>query len=306
MKPTLLVLAAGIGSRYGGLKQIDPLGPHGELIIDYSIYDALRAGFGKIAFVIRRDMEQAFKNAVASKFDERVEIVYAFQELSNVPAGFRIPTRRVKPWGTAHAVLSAAGVVREPFAVLNADDYYGPSAFRSMAAFLGEPRPEAEAPCYALIGFLLRNTLSDFGGVARAVCECDRDGMLLRVTEMLNVVRSGSGAANLNPDGSRTELTGGEWISMNMWGFTPQVFEQFQGEFNKFIAEHGHEEKAEFLTPRTIDALLAAKRAAVKVIPSRDSWFGVTYQEDRPIVRESLRKLISQGCYPAPLWGNGT
>jgi hypothetical protein len=302
MQPTLLVLAAGIGSRYGGLKQIEPIGPHGELLIDYSVYDALRAGFGKVVFIIRRDMQKAFQQAISAKFENKIETVYAFQELNDLPSGFTVPPGRIKPWGTGHAVLSAASVVHEPFAVLNADDYYGPSAFRSMAAHLTAAR--GSEPHYALIGFILRTTLSEFGGVARAICTCNEQQMLTSAKELLKVVRTSAGAEGITPDGLPVTLTGDELVSMNMWGFAPLVFTQFREEFSRFLKLHGREEKAEFLTPQVVNDLLAAGKATVKVFPSEDRWFGVTYREGRETVIASLKEISLRGIYPSPLWKN--
>jgi len=295
--PTLLVMAAGMGSRYGGLKQIDPVGPAGETIIDYSIYDALRAGFGKLVFVIRQDIQQAFKETVGARFDKRLPVEYVFQELDKLPAGFTVPEGRTKPWGTTQAVLMAADVVREPFAVINADDFYGAESFRVLAEHLRSGSPD-----YAMVGFILRNTLSDFGSVARGVCRVDGEGYLSTVEELTNIERDGEHAKNTDPAGKVTKLTGDEAVSMNYWGFTPQVFGQLREVFHHFLERSGKELKTESYVPSAVNELLAAGNARVKVLRSSDSWFGVTYREDRPRVVDSIGRLIAEGRYPARLW----
>jgi hypothetical protein len=290
-------MAAGMGSRYGGLKQIDPVGPNGETIIDYSIYDALRAGFGKLVFVIRKDIEQPFKETVGARFEKRIAVEYVFQELEKIPAPFRVPDGRTKPWGTTHAVLMAADAIAGPFAVINADDFYGTESYRVLADHL-----RSGAPDFALVGFILRNTLSDFGSVARGVCRVSADGYLEGVEELTGIERDGGGAKNTAPDGSVTILTGDEPVSMNMWGFSPEVFAEFRGVFRGFLERNGTELKAECFVPTAVNQLVAAGRARVKVLRSASSWFGVTYREDRPRVVESIRALIGAGEYPSVLW----
>ncbi len=232
--PTLLVLAAGMGSRYGGLKQIDPVGPCGETIIDYSIYDALRAGFGKLVFVIRKDIEQPFRQSVGARFEQRIPVEYVFQELDKLPPGFSVPPGRTKPWGTTHAILMAAGAIREQFAVINADDFYGAEAYRVLAQHL-----QPGAVDYAMVAFVLRNTLSDFGSVARGVCRVSDMGFLESVVELTNIVRDGAEIKNTDATGQVTRLTGDERVSMNMWGFTPQAFEQLREHFQGFLERNG-------------------------------------------------------------------
>ena len=232
--PTLLVLAAGMGNRYGGLKQIDPVGPSGEAIIDYSAYDALRAGFGKFVFVIRKDLEQAFRQSVGARFEKHIAVEYVFQELDKLPAGFQIPPGRTKPWGTTHAVLMAEDAIREPFAVINADDFYGVQAYRVLSAHL-----QSGTGDYAMVGFTLRNTLSQFGSVARGVCRVNADDYLEDVVELTNIVPEDAHAKNTDADGQVTQLTGDEPVSMNMWGFTPRVFEQLRERFAQFLALNG-------------------------------------------------------------------
>jgi len=296
-KPTLLILAAGMGSRYGGLKQIDPVGPNGETIIDYSIYDALRAGFGKLVFVIRHDFEKAFKETVGARFEKRVPVEYVYQELDKLPPGFSVPPGRTKPWGTTHAILQAENVIREPFAAINADDFYGQQAYQVLVRHLTSGTPD-----YAMVGFILRNTLSEHGTVARGVSRVDGNNYLTSIVEMLKVEPDGNGAKNTGSDGKTTRLTGDEAVSMNFWGFTPAVFGQLRTQFTEFLKKSGLEEKSECYIPATVGELVAAGQAKVKVLRTNDSWFGVTYREDRPRVVESIRKLITHGDYPEKLW----
>jgi len=232
-KPTLLVLAAGMGSRYGGLKQIDPVGPGGETIIDYSIYDAMRAGFGKLVFVIRKDIEQQFREIVGSRFEKRIAVEYVFQELDKLPAGYSLPAGRTKPWGTTHAILMAEDVIKEPFAAINADDFYGQQAYQLLATHL-----QSGTPDYAMVGFILRNTLSDFGSVARGVCRVDANNYLTSVVEMMKIERDGNGAKNTDAAGQITKLSGDEAVSMNFWGFTPALFAQLRTQFDAFLKKH--------------------------------------------------------------------
>jgi Nucleotidyl transferase len=297
MQPTLLVMAAGMGSRYGGLKQIDPVGPNGETIIDYSIYDAMRAGFGKLVFVIRKDIEKPFRETVGARFERRIPVEYVFQELGNIPAPFTVPAGRTKPWGTTQAVLAAEGVIDEPFAVINADDFYGAESYRLLAEHL-----QSGSQDYAMAGFILRNTLSDFGSVARGICRVNAHGYLEGVEELTSIERDGSGAKNTAPDGTVRSLSGDEPVSMNYWGFTPQVFAQFQDLFRRFLERNATDLKAECYVPMVVNELVAAGDARVKVLRSRDPWFGVTYREDRPRVIESIRRLIDAGSYPGSLW----
>lgn len=295
--PTLLVLAAGVGSRYGGLKQIDPVGPAGETIMDYSIYDALRAGFGKLLFVIRKDIEAPFREIIGARFEKRVPVEYAFQELTDLPAGFTLPAGRTKPWGTTQAILAAQSVIREPFAVINADDFYGAQSYQLLAQHL-----KSGSPDYAMVGFILRNTLSEFGSVARGVCDVNSEGFLKSVIELTKIERDGEGARSIEPDGHVTPLSGNENVSMNMWGFTPHVVDPLQAHFCQFLSEKGTDLKAESYLPTAVNAIVAAGNAKVKVLPTQSSWFGVTYREDRPRVVESIQALIRAGEYPEALW----
>jgi NDP-sugar pyrophosphorylase family protein len=286
-----------MGSRYGGLKQIDPVGPAGETIIDYSIFDALRAGFGKLVFVIRRDIEQQFREIVGARFEKRVAVDYVFQALEDIPPRFAVPAGRTKPWGTTQAILLAADAIHEPFAAINADDFYGADGYRSLAGHLTSGSPD-----YSMVGFVLRNTLSDFGSVARGVCQVSGDGYLEHIVELTKVERDGNGARNTDAAGTVTKLTGDEPVSMNMWGFTPPVFDQLRERFEKFLEGNSTDLKSECYIPNTVGELVRAGRARVKVLHSRDSWFGVTYREDRPRVVESIRRLIADGLYPESLW----
>ncbi len=290
-------MAAGMGSRYGGLKQIDPVGPAGETIIDYSIYDALRAGFGKLVFVNRQDIEQAFKETVGARFEKRVPVEYVFQELEKLPQGFSVPAGRTKPWGTTQAVLMAEGVIKEPFAVINADDFYGAESYRVLAEHLTSGSED-----YAMVGFVLRNTLSDFGSVARGVCRVNAESYLERIEELTNIERENDGAKNTAPDGTVTRLSGNEPVSMNFWGFTPRIFSQLNEVFDGFLKRSGNELKTESYVPAAVGELITAGQARVKVLHSADPWFGVTYREDRPRVVDSIRKLVDAGAYPASLW----
>lgn len=295
--PTLLILAAGMGTRYGGLKQVDPVGPSGETIMDYSIYDALRAGFGKLVFVIRKDIEQTFRQAIGARFEDRIAVDYVFQELDDLPQGFRVPPGRTKPWGTAQAILSAARVIHEPFASINADDFYGTESFRLLAAHL-----QSASQDYALVGFVLRNTLSDFGPVARGVCQVNEHGLLQSVVELTHIQRDGSGAVSKDAAGHITRLTGDELVSMNMWGFTPSIFPQLQRAFQEFLVNHGASGQDECYLPSAVNALVAAAGARVRVLRTTDKWFGFTYREDRQHVTSSINRLIREGHYPERLW----
>jgi UTP-glucose-1-phosphate uridylyltransferase len=296
-KPTLLVLAAGMGSRYGGLKQIDPVGPNGETIIDYSIFDAMRAGFGKLVFVIRKDIEQQFREIVGARFEKRIAVEYVYQELDKLPAPYTLPAGRTKPWGTTHAILMAQHAIKEPFAAINADDFYGQNAYQVLAKHLTSGTPD-----YAMVGFTLKNTLSDHGSVARGVSQVDDNNYLTHIVEMTKIERDGNAAKNTGADGKITPLTGNEPVSMNFWGFTPALFPQLNVAFEQFMKKSGGEQKSECLIPATVGELVTAGQAKCKVLRSPDSWFGVTYREDRPIVVESIRKLIAKGDYPEKLW----
>jgi len=292
MQPTLLVMAAGMGSRYGGLKQIDAVGPNGEAIIDYSIHDALRASFGRLVFVIRRDIEAPFREAIGGKFEKRIAVDYVFQELDKLPSGFTVPPGRAKPWGTTQAILMAEDAVREPFAAINADDFYGRESFQVMGDFL-----RAGGSDCAMIGYTLRNTLSEHGSVSRGVCECDTAGFLKAVVELTKIEKLDRGAK-----AEDRALSGDELVSMNFWGFTPALFPQLREHFTGFLRRSGQELKSESYIPTTVNDLVASGEARVKVLRTPASWFGITYKEDKPQVVDSIRKLVADGKYPPKLW----
>jgi UTP-glucose-1-phosphate uridylyltransferase len=299
-KKTLLIIAAGMGSRYGGLKQIDPVGPNGEIIIDYSMYDAVRAGFKKIVFVIRHYFEDAFREKIRSKLDGLVETAYAYQELDSCLEGDTLPEGREKPWGTGHAILVAKNVIHEPFAVVNADDYYGVGAYRIMSDQLEQMADNEDE--YAMVGYVLRNTLSEYGAVARGVCHHDDQMYLADVTERTRIRKEGKGAVFIDEQGAEQSLTGDEIVSMNLWGFTPDIFEHLQHRFYAYLCERANENKAEFYIPTVVDTLVKQGQKKVKILKTDDNWFGVTYREDKEIAQSCVQKLIEQGVYPSKLW----
>jgi hypothetical protein len=300
MKPTLLVMAAGMGSRFGGLKQVESVGPHNATLLDYSIYDALKAGFGKVVFIIRRDFADVFHEKVGRKWESKVPISYTFQEMDLLPSGYKVPSGRTKPWGTSHAIWVAKDQVKEPFAALNADDYYGPNAFKILAEHLST-KVRLDQPDYALVGYNLYNTLSDYGPVTRGVCVTGKDGFLSRVVERLKIEKDGAKARAIEGE-TVVPLEGTETASMNLWGFTPCLFEQLEIGLNEFLAARGQEEKSEYLIPRSVDAFLQSGQARVKVLPTDDPWFGITYPQDLPMVKGKIAELVAQGVYPELLW----
>jgi hypothetical protein len=302
-KPTLMVLAAGMGSRYGGLKQMDPMGPNGETVLDYSVFDALRGGFGRVVFVIRRDFEQAFREGVGAKFRDRVPVEYAFQSLEDLPEGFTVPEGREKPWGTAHAIRAARDLVNGPFAVINADDFYGRDAYEQLGRFLSETRDENTIAHFAMVGFELRRTLSDFGSVARGVCRANAEGYLESVVEMTKIFKTDAGAENREDGAEAIPLTGGELVSMNMWGFTPALVPLLEAKFIEFLSARGGELKSECYIPMVVDELIREGKADTLMLPTSSEWFGVTYREDKPQVMASIARLIEAGEYPANVWG---
>ena len=302
MKPTLLVLAAGMGSRYGGLKQIDPVGPSGEIIIDYSIFDALRANFGKVVFIIRRDIEEVFKETIGTRFEGKIPVEYAYQDKNDLPEGFSVPAERAKPWGTGHAILAARDVVKEPFAVINADDFYGRSGYKLLGDYLSSMK-EATPANYCMVGYILRNTLSEHGTVARGVCTCDNDSFLKKVVEMTKIEKVGNAAKNTEPENT-CDLTGDEIVSLNLWGFTPSIFGHLQRLFKDFLKENINDPKKEFFIPSVVDTLISEGAAKVKVLKSEDSWFGITYREDKNMVVENINALVKKDAYPSKLFNN--
>lgn len=303
-KPTLVILAAGMGSRYGGLKQIDPVDDKGHKIIDFSIYDAVRAGFGKVVFIIKKENEKDFRECVGDAVSKHIAVDYVFQELDKVPEGFQIPEGRVKPWGTAHAILCCKDVVKEPFAVINADDYYGRSAFDELYKFL-TTHEDDEKYRYAMVGYQLGNTLTDNGSVARGICVTDDDGYLVELAERTKIVKTAKAAAFTEDDGETwTEVALDTPVSMNMWAFSPSIIGELQAAVDRFFAEEVEKNplKSECFLPIEVDKLLKAGKATVEVLHSADKWFGVTYKEDKPFVMESIRNLKDAGVYPDVLW----
>jgi choline kinase len=300
LSPTLIILAAGMGSRYGGLKQVDPIGPAGEAVLDYSVFDARRAGFGKVIFVIRTQMEAEFRAAIGCRFEGRINVVYAFQELADLPSDFHVPASRQKPWGTGHALLCAEREVRGPFAVINADDFYGAESFKVMGEFLTTNSGAAAEPTYAMVGYRLDSTLSPHGTVARGLCEMDAQGWLTGIEELTAIEKTASGARNKEPDGAYRRLTGQEIISLNLWGFTPAVFDQLKDLFVRFLGG-GNTEKDEFYLSSSVNTLIQEGRARVKILPTAARWFGITYREDRAAVVENVRALVRSGAYPENL-----
>ena len=300
MKPTLFVLAAGMGSRYGGLKQLDGLGPHGETIMDYSIYDAIQAGFGKVVFVIRRVFETDFREKIVSKYEHRIPVELVFQDLDNLPAGFTVPEGREKPWGTNHAVLMGKDVIREPFAVINADDYYGRESFQVLADYLRSI--EGTEGKYAMVGYRVCNTLSESGSVARGVCETNAEGYLTKVTERTKILREEDGVIRFFEEDGKFPLEENTPVSMNMWAFTPDYFRHSEEYFVTFLKEHGQELKSEFYIPTVVDNLIHSGKATCKVLDTPSRWFGVTYATDRPQVVDKFARLVKDGVYPSPLF----
>ena len=288
--PTLLILAAGMGSRYGGLKQLDQLGPNGETIMDYSVKYAIEAGYGKIVFVIRRSMEADFREHILSRYIDRIPVEYVFQELDVLPAGFSVNPERVKPYGTAHAILVAKDAVKEPFTVINADDFYGKDAFMVMAEFLKKEQA-AGTPHFAMVGYKLANTLSENGTVSRGVCTANERGELVKIQEMTQIGRDGDIIQNTAPDGTRTTLKEDTPVSMNFWGFTPLFFEKLDEQFVEFLTAQNDNPKSEFQIPTVINYFLQSGKARIEILKSDAKWFGVTYKEDRPYVVERLSQL---------------
>ncbi len=301
MNPSLVVLAAGIGSRYGGLKQMDAFGPNGETIIDYSIYDALHVGFDKVVFVIRRELENDFKEVFVNKFGDKIEVKFVFQELTDVPAGFTVPSERKKPWGTGHAVMAAEKAVQEPFAVINADDFYGRGAFRTLYDFLA--RQSNDSRQYALVAYQLVKTLSEHGHVSRGVCQGDKHGFLVEIKERTKIFKQDEQIVYQDEDGQLKSLPEDALVSMNMMGFAPTLFHFLHEHFEKFLQQEGQNPKAEFFLPGVLDQLIRGGKIKVKILPTNEQWFGVTYKEDKEWVMNSIRQLIEQGVYPANLWG---
>lgn len=306
MKTTLLIMAAGIGSRFGGgIKQLAPVGPNGEIIMDYSIHDAIKAGFNKIVFIIRKDIEADFREIIGNRIEaicaaHGVEVGYAFQALDALPEGYSVPEGRAKPWGTGQAVLSAKDLLTEPFVVINADDYYGKEAFRLMSDFLDGLSGDSSGT-YALAGFRLDNTLSDFGGVTRGLCRTDGAGYLECIRETKKIFRSPEGPC-VDTEEGLVRFDADQPVSMNMWAFTPDVLDRLEERFIGFLAAGLNDQKAEFLIPTEVGGMLKEQNVRVRVLPTAGQWFGMTFSEDTPAVRESLAKMAREGVYPDPLY----
>ena len=304
-KPALVVMAAGMGSRYGGLKQIDPVDKEGDIIIDFSIYDALQAGFEKIVVIIKKEHEADFRAAIGDRMSKHAEVVFVFQDLHNLPEGYQVPEGRVKPWGTGHAIMSCIDVIDGPFAVINADDYYGRHAFQMAYDFLTKNQDQDGVYQYMMVGYKLENTLTDNGHVARGVCVTDEDGYLKDINERTHIEKKDGGAAYTEDDGATwTALPMDATVSMNMWGFSASILKELKDRFPLFLEKNIEKNplKCEYFLPFVVDELLGEKKATVKVLKSMDKWYGVTYKEDKPVVMAAVQKMKDEGVYPQKLW----
>ncbi|QNF32861.1 nucleotidyltransferase [Adhaeribacter swui] len=298
--PTLVVMAAGMATRYGSLKQIDAFGPNGETIIEYSVYDAIRAGFKKIIFIIRQSVEEEFRRVMQNKFPDEIEIDYVLQELDNLPDGFTVPENRVKPWGTGHALWVAGQKIKEPFAIINGDDFYGSTSYAQITQFF----QQENAPAGCLVGYQLVNTLSDNGAVSRGVCERDENGFLKSITEQTHIQDTPEGIVAQTANGEILKLSGCEIVSMNLMAFQPEVLAYFEEYLIQFLEKEAHQPKAEFFLPTVINNLVQENKIKVQVIESGEKWFGVTYPADKPVAVQNLKKRIDKGIYPENLWNN--
>ena len=300
MNCTLVIMAAGMGSRFGGIKQLEPVGPSGEIIMDYSVYAAKKAGFTKVVFIIRRDIEEAFKEAIGNRMAKEIEVEYVFQDMEALPEGYEVPTGRTKPWGTGQAILSIKGTVNEPFAVINADDYYGEEGFKKICDFLKDAKSTADKYNICMVGFELGNTLSDNGAVTRGVCEVNEENKLVDICETSGIEKV-DGVIKSDIEGQGLQDT--TPVSMNMWGFTPEFLNELEGRFASFLDQiEGNELKAEYLLPTIVGDLIEEGKADVTVLSSSDKWFGVTYKEDKQVVVDSFAKLVEEGVYPKKLF----
>lgn len=297
---TLVIMAAGMGSRFGGgIKQLEPMGPNGEIIMDYSIYDAIEAGFNKVVFVTRKDLLKTFKEVVGDRISKVIPVEYVFQELDDLPKGFTKPSERTKPWGTGHAILACKDVVTDPFLVINADDYYGKNAFKQIHDYLVQDFSDNIKYSFCMAGFILKNTLSDNGAVTRGICAVDKDLNLVGVNETGGIVKTSDGVVAKDKDDNLFSIDINKYVSMNMWGFTPDFFDELTSGFEKFLSRlKADDVKSEYLLPAVVDQLIKEGKANVSVLKTNDKWFGVTYKEDKPIVVESIKKLIDEGKYP--------
>ncbi|MDO4454879.1 MAG: sugar phosphate nucleotidyltransferase [Eubacteriales bacterium] len=301
---TLVIMAAGIGSRFGGgIKQLEPVGPNGEIIMDYSIYDALEAGFNDIVFIIRKDLEKDFREVIGDRIAQKAKVSYAFQEMDDLPEGFQKPEGRKKPWGTGQAILVCKNIIKNPFAVINADDYYGKEAFIKVHDYLVQDRDESEKLDFCMAGFILSNTLSENGGVTRGVCQVNGNGMLQGVIETHDITKGEEGAQVPDGNGGYCAINGNSYVSMNMWGFTPEILDELEKGFSLFLGSLAPDDiKSEYLLPTIVDQLIQSEKAQVKVLETKDRWFGVTYREDKQVVVDSFRRLIEEGVYRSPLF----
>ena len=304
MKPVLVIMAAGMGSRYGGLKQIDPVDEQGHIIIDFSIFDAVKAGFEKVVFIIKKEDEADFKECIGDRMSKQMDVSYVYQDLHNIQEGFEVPEGRVKPWGTGHAILSCLGKVDGPFAVINADDYYGQHAFETIYNYLSTHEDD-EQYRYTMVGYVLENTLTDHGHVARGVCETDEQGFLVGIHERTRIEKRSEGAAYTEDDGiTWTKIPAGSTVSMNMWGFSKSILEELQNRFAAFLKQNleSNPLKCEYFLPTVVGELLEEKKATVEVLKSSDRWYGVTYKEDKQVVVDAVENFKKQGLYPEKLW----
>jgi len=300
---TLVIMAAGMGSRYGGLKQIDPVGPNGEIIIEYSIYDAIKAGFSKVVFVIKKEIEETFREVIGRKIEGLIDVEYVYQQMDNLPKGFSVPEGRVKPWGTGHAVLSAKTAVKTPFAVINADDFYGANTYKLLNDFLANSKDTSDKYKYCMVGFILENTLTENGHVARGVCTVDSQGNLADIQERTKIVKFGEESKYTEDDRNWITIPKGSIVSMNTWGFNTSLFDELEEQFPIFLENNSSNIlKAEFFLPTVIDNLIKSGKADVRVLSTTDKWYGVTYQEDKPMVKKAINDMVQAGLYPHRLW----
>lgn len=301
-RPTLVLLAAGVGSRYGGLKQLDSFGPGGETIMEYSIFDARRAGFGKVVFVIRPDMEQVFRDSLGAKIEKHIDVRYVHQRIDALPDGRKVPDGRTKPWGTGQALLAAADAVSEPFVAANADDFYGRSAYRVIGEFLTSPADDRTRPTFAMVGYRLRDTMSEDGTVSRGVCQCDREGWLQSIVETTKIEKHGNDGKALDEAGRPRTIPGETLVSMNFWGFQPSFFDDLRAGFARFLDANGGSQTAEYYLPVAVQESMRDRGSRVKVLQSADAWCGVTHKHDKTPVESMLRRLVESGVYPAYMW----
>ncbi len=301
----LVIMAAGMGSRYGGLKQIDPVGPKGEIIMEYSIYDAIRAGFSKVVFIIKKEIEDTFREVIGKKIEGIIDVEYVYQKVDNLPQGFSVPDGRVKPWGTGHAVLSAKDAVNTPFAVINADDFYGAETYRLLNGFLTNNQDADNKYKYCMVGFVIENTLTENGHVARGVCNVDSQGNLIDIHERTKIMKFGDETKYTEDDTNWIKIPEKSIVSMNTWGFNPSILHELEERFPEFLSKNKENLlKAEYFLPTVVDNLIKEGKADVKVLSTADKWYGVTYQEDKPVVKKSISDMVAEQKYPNRLWEN--